>query len=339
MNQSDSRLLARTGCYSARSHLRFLAALGVTAIVIGCNKADPNRVEGTGTLEVVEVDVAPLTPARVVRVWREEGDTVHTGDTLVSLTQSTIRADVSATRARVAWAEAQLRDLEAGARPAAIDAAEAELRAAESETTRPAADRERLTTLLKTGGVSNQEVDAARTAATVAASRRDRAREALRLLREGARPQQVASLRAQLENARASLSAAQQTASDLVLVAPVSGVVMLRNAEPGEVLGAGASAMTIGELAAPYARIYVNQLALPGVKLGADAEGVLDGRPQTTFKGTVVAINNKAEFTPRVALTEDERADLLFGVKVAFRDSAGVLKPGLPITVRIPTKP
>jgi HlyD family secretion protein len=313
-------------------------AVAAAVLAIGCNKTDSSQIQGTGTLEVVEVDVAPLTPARVVRVWREEGDTVHAGDTLVSLTQSTVQADVTAQRARVAVAEAQLRDLEAGARPAEIDAAEAELRAAESETTRTAADLERLTTLFKTGGVSTQEVDAARTAATVAASRRDRAREALRLLRDGARPQQVVSARAQLDNARAALSAAQQTASDLVLVAPVAGVVMLRNAEPGEVLGAGVSAMTIGELAAPYARIYVNQRALPGVKLGSIADGVLDGRPETAFKGIVVAINNKAEFTPRVALTEEERADLLFGVKVAFRDSLGALKPGLPITVRIPVR-
>jgi HlyD family secretion protein len=46
-----------------------------------------------------------------------------------------------------------------------------------------------------------------------------------------------------------------------------------------------------------------------------------------------VAINDKAEFTPRVALTEEERADLLFGVKVELADTTGVLKPGLPATV------
>jgi HlyD family secretion protein len=323
------------------ANCRSLASLGMTLTVIltiGCDTNDSGQVEGTGTLEVIEVDVAPLTPARVVRVWREEGDTVRTGDTLVSLTQSTVQADVSARRARVASSEAQLRDLESGARPAEIESAEAELRAAESETTRTAADLERLTTLLKSGGVSTQEVDASRTAATVAASRRDRAREAVSLLRQGARPQLVAAARAEVENARAALAAAQQTASDLVLIAPVSGVVMLRNAEPGEVLGAGVSAMTIGELTAPYARIYVNQRTLPGVKLGAVAEGLLDGRPDRPFVGTVVAINNKAEFTPRVALTEEERADLLFGVKVAFRDSTGALKPGLPITVRIPAR-
>ena len=138
-----------------------------------------------------------------------------------------------------------------------------------------------------------------------------------------------------MQNARAALDAAQRTASDLVLLAPVSGMVMLRNAEPGEVLGAGFSAMTIGELARPYVRIYVNQRVLPRVRLGAHAEGFLDGLPDHPFNGEVEAINNKAEFTPRVALTEEERADLLFGVKVAFHDSTSMLKPGLPITVRI----
>jgi HlyD family secretion protein len=107
--------------------------------------------------------------------------------------------------------------------------------------------------------------------------------------------------------------------------------------EPGEVIGAGVSALTLGQLTRPFVHIYVNQRALPRVKLGARAEGILDGMPDPPFTGEVVAINSKAEFTPRVALTEEERADLLFGVKVAFRDTTGSLKPGLPITVRILT--
>ena len=97
--------------------------------------------------------------------------------------------------------------------------------------------------------------------------------------------------------------------------------------------------MTIGQLARPYVRIYVNQRVLPSVRLGARADGVLDGLPDHPFTGVVEAINTKAEFTPRVALTEEERADLLFGVKVAFHDSTGALKPGLPITVRITPAP
>jgi HlyD family secretion protein len=93
--------------------------------------------------------------------------------------------------------------------------------------------------------------------------------------------------------------------------------------------------MTIGDVSRPFVRIYVNERALPYIRLHARAEGTLDGLKNHSFPGEVVAINSKAEFTPRVALTEEERADLLFGVKVAFRDTTGTLKPGLPITVRI----
>jgi HlyD family secretion protein len=311
---------------------RFVICIGLLSLAC---RGDRTDVVGTGTLEVVEVDVAPMTPARVLRVWREEGDTVRTGDTLVSLTQSTARADVDARRARLASAEAQLRELVAGALPTEIDRVEAELRAAEAEATRTERDLERISALAQSGSVSRQQLDAARSAATSAAAKRDGAREALRLLRQGTRPERIAAARAEVQSARAALEAAERTASDLVLLAPVSGTVMLRNAEPGEVLGAGVPAMTVGELARPYVRIYVNQRVLSRVRLGARAVGVLDGLPDHRFAGEVIAINNKAEFTPRVALTEDERADLLFGVKVAFRDTTGALKPGLPITVTV----
>src|SRR5438874_1986420 len=116
---------------------------------------------------------------------------------------------------------------------------------------------------------------------------------------------------------------------------PVGCVVPQRNAEPGEVIGTAVPAMTLGDLAHPYVRIFVNAQALAHVRLGASAEGVLDASPSVRHAGKVVAINSRAEFTPRVALTEEERADLLFGVKVAFDDTTGALKPGLPITVRV----
>ncbi len=318
-----------------------LSALGsrLTAVLLfvaGC-RGESGLVQGTGTLEVVEVDVSPLTPARVLKVWRQEGDTVRVGDTLVTLTQSTVAAEVDARRARLASAQAQLRDLEAGARPAEISRAESELRAAESEAARAQQDLSRTLALATSGNVSTQQLDAAKNAATATESRRVSLSEALRLLKEGARPDRVSAARAEVESARAALAAAAQTVSDLVLTSPVAGIVLLRNAEPGEVIGAGMAAMTIGELGQPYVRIYVNQKLLPGVQLGARADGVIDGMPGQPFSGTVIAINTKAEFTPRVALTDEERADLMFGVKIAFRDSTHLLKPGLPITVTIST--
>lgn len=310
-------------------------AATLLVLLVACAGEPHDDVTGTGTVEIVEVDVAPLVPARVLRVFRQEGDSVRPGDTLVSLTQSATLADVEGRRARLAAAEAQLRDLLAGATRPEVDRADAERRAAEAEAVRTQQDLQRLVALQATGGVTGQQVDGARAAAALAAARRDAARDALALVRQGARPERVSAARAEVSNARAALAASEQAANDLVLTASVAGVVLLRTAEPGEVLAAGMPAMTIGEVGRPFVRIYVNQYALPRMRLGAPAAAVLDAYPDRPFTGRVVAISPRAEFTPRVALTEDERADLLFGVKIELADSTGMLKPGLPVTVRV----
>jgi len=309
--------------------------LGASVLVAGCGRGAGGVPPAVGTVEVIEVDVSPLVGARVTRMWVDEGAVVRAGDTLVSLTVSTTRPDVDARRARLASAQAGLRDLEAGARPAELDRAAAELRVAEAEVARTEQDVKRLAPLAASGTVSGQAFDAATSAARSAAARRDAARESQRLLREGARPERIQAARADVANARAALAAAEGTASDLVLTAPVGGVVLGRHAEPGEVLRAGEPALTLGDLAHPWVRIFVDQKALPLVRVGDAATAVLDAYPKTVFPGRVVAVRDKAEFTPRVALTEDERADLLFGVKIELWDTLGMLKPGLPVTVRV----
>jgi len=338
-SRSNAAWLERDAGYIISYIVRTLPSLprAVTllALLAACARESSSDVAGTGTVEIIEVDVAALVPARVLRVFREEGDVVRPGDTLVSLTQSATVADVEGRRARLAAAEAQLRDLLAGATRPEIDRAEAELRATDAEAIRAQQDLQRLVAIEATGGITRQQVDAARAAASLAAARRDAARDALALVRQGARPERVSAARAEVNNARAALAASEQAANDLVLTASVAGVVLLRTAEPGEVLAAGMPAMTIGEVGRPFVRIYVNQHALPRLRVGASAEAVLDAYPDRAFTGRVVAISPRAEFTPRVALTEEERADLLFGVKIELADPTGMLKPGLPVTVRV----
>lgn len=313
---------------------RCSAALVLVAALAACHRDSGDLPPATGTVEVVEVDVAPLVPARVVRVLREEGAMVARGDTLATLVQSTTHADIAARQARVAEAEAQLRDLEAGSRSSEIAQARSQLAAAEAEATRAATDRERLAPLAASADISRQQYDAAIALERTTAARRDAARDALRLIEEGARPERIAAARAEVANARAALAAAQQTASDLVLTAPVPGTVISRNVEPGEVIQAGTPALTLGNVARPYVRVYVDESVLPRLAVGQPVTAVLDAFPGRTFAGRIVALNPKAEFTPRIALTKDERADLMFGVRVDLSDTTGMLKAGLPITVR-----
>jgi HlyD family secretion protein len=298
-----------------------------------CNRGSAEPV-AMGTVEVVEVDVAPMTAARVTKVWVREGDPVKVGDTLVTLTQTTLAPDIEGRRARLAGMQARLRDLQAGARPAQLDRAEAELRIAEAEAARTANDVARFTPLAADGNISAQQFESVKTAAATAAARRDAARESVRLLREGARPNEVRAAQAEVEAARASLDAALQSASDLTLTAASAGMITGRHVEPGEILAPGEPAVTIGSIGTPWARVYIDQRLLPRLAIGDTVVATLDAYPDRRFTGRIVALNDRAEFTPRVALTEDERADLLFGVKVELEDTANMLKAGLPISVR-----
>jgi HlyD family secretion protein len=302
-----------------------------------CGRGSANVIEGTGTVEVREYDVAPQVPARVLRVRADEGDLVHAGDTLVTLTQSTTRADVARGEARLRAAEAALREAVAGPRAAEIERAGAEVRVAEAEAERAARDLERVRPLAAAGSVSRQSLDAAQAAADAARGRRDAAREALRLLRQGTRPERVQAARAEVGSARASLEALRAVAEDLVLTAQVDGTVISRNADPGEVVPAGRSVLTLAEAGEPYVWVYVATRELPRIRPGQRVAARLDGYPDRPIPGIVAAIRPEAEFTPRVALTERERADLMFGVKVALTDTTGLLHPGLPVTVAFDT--
>jgi HlyD family secretion protein len=313
--------------------LRVLMPL-LSVAAAACRRTDAVTT-AVGTLEMVEVDVGPLQPARAVRVFVQEGDVVHAGDTLAVFGTPTLAASTAQAEARASAAEQSSRELANGSRPAEVARAEADLRSAEAEVERTGADLARLEPLAAKGDVSRATLDAARAAARVATGRRDAARDALRLVREGPRTERRAAAAAEARSARAAAEGWKATANDLVLVSPVDGVVSSRNVEPGEVLSAGQSAITVGQPSRPWARIYVSQFTLASLHAGDTLVAHLDG-DTTSYRGRITAIASKAEFTPRVALTEQERADLLFGVKVEFADSAQRLRAGVPITVQLP---
>ena len=261
------------------------------------------------------------------------------GDTLVVLTIPSLAADLDQRRARVRWSRANLEEAVQGARPSEIAQAEAERAALAAEADRTAADVERTTPLAERDMASKQQLDAALAAARSAAALRDAADARLQLLREGTRPERIAALRAELASNEAALAAGEATARDLVLLAPMSGRVISRRAEPGEVLAAGERALLLAETERQFVRIYVGQEAMSRIQVGMRASATLDAFPDRPIEGQVGAIATQAEYTPRVALTERERADLLFAVRVEFRDTTELLKAGLPVTVRLSPSP
>ena len=303
----------------------------VLALLPSCtSKSAP---EAVGTLEVTAVDLAPMVPARVVRVLVEEGAQVRAGDTVAVLTQAGLRDQVGEARARVTSAEAQVQELERGARPEEISKAEQDLAAATALATNAAADAARARTLAANNVIAKQQLDQSEARSAEAEARRSSLEQALKLVRDGARPERRTAARADLARARSALAAMEANVGDLVLISPVNGIVLVRAAEPGEVLPAGVAAVSIGDVSRPWVRVYVGQQLLPLLHTGDTVEARLDAFPDSVFHGRIASFATKAEYTPRVALTERERADLLFGVKIEFADGRGMLKPGVPVTV------
>jgi len=95
--------------------------------------------------------------------------------------------------------------------------------------------------------------------------------------------------------------------------------------------------VTLGDPDSLWVRAYVAAPEIGRVRIGATAEVSVDGFRKRAFPGRVVSIATSAEFTPRAALTEEERANLVFAVRIAMDPSGGTLKAGLPVDVRIAT--
>jgi len=232
-----------------------LAPVLLLVALVACRGAVPDEIVATGTLQVDEVDIGPIVPSRVVRVFVEEGDSVAPGDTLATLTQANLAPDLAIREARLQAAQAQLMELERGARPAELQRAEAQLLTASAEAERTAGDLRRAEELAPAGNISRQQLDNAKAAAAAALGNRDAAAATLRLLREGARSEQIQAARAEVASARGAVAGVQATVEELVLLSSVAGVVAGRHVQPGEVVGAGQAAVTIARAQRPWARI------------------------------------------------------------------------------------
>ena len=119
----------------------------------------------------------------------------------------------------------------------------------------------------------------------------------------------------------------------MTVTAPVDGVVLTRNAEPGSVVNAGADLLTLGRLDELTLTVYVPEDRVGEVDLGESADVTVDSFPGVVFNGTVSYISDQAEFTPRNVETVSGRETTVFAVKLNLKDTSERLKPGMPADV------
>ncbi|MES1226391.1 MAG: efflux RND transporter periplasmic adaptor subunit [Bacteroidota bacterium] len=114
------------------------------------------------------------------------------------------------------------------------------------------------------------------------------------------------------------------------IINPVSGTVITKYAEPGEITAAGKALYKIADLSTITLRAYITGIQLSQVKLNQQVKVLVDdGKDKyKEFPGTITWVSDKAEFTPKTIQTKEERANLVYAVKIKVKND-GYLKIGM----------
>jgi len=115
------------------------------------------------------------------------------------------------------------------------------------------------------------------------------------------------------------------------LTSPVSGTILNKYIQTGELVIPGKTLFKIADLSSVFLRSYISESQLANVKLGQKVEVLIDkGEDNTaTYEGTVTWISSTAEFTPKIIQTKEERVNLVYAIKIKVKND-GTLKIGMP---------
>lgn len=291
----------------------------------------------SGTVEATSADLGFHVPGRVETIDVGEGDRVTRGQLLARLDAGELDARVGAARAQVAAARAVLAELEAGPRREEVSQGRTALRSATRRLDDATRDLDRARRLFEGGAISREMLDAAETAHELAEAGVESARDQLRVLETGARPERIAAQRAAVESAEALARQADAALENALIRAPFDGQVTIRHREPGETVQPGFPVLTVMDPSDRWVRIYVPETRMGSMAIGQAARITSDTFRGKEYPGRVVHIASEAEFTPRNVQTREERVKLVYAVRVAIEGDASLeLKPGMPADVRLP---
>lgn len=182
---------------------------------------------------------------------------------------------------------------------------------------------------------ANSMVSAAEAEYRIAQANVGVAQAQLDAMRAGATEEEVDAAESQVKQAEAAVATLDVKLEKMTLRTPRRGVVLERMVNVGEIAAPNFSLFTIADLDQVTLTVYVPENKIGLVKVGQGVEVKVDSFPERTFRGQVVHIASKAEFTPKNVQTKEERVSLVFGVKIEIPNPDHALKPGMPADAQI----
>ncbi len=249
-------------------------------------------VAGNGRIEAKLVDVSSKEALRVKEVLVDEGALVRPDQVLVRLDTATLESMLGEANASIAAAEEKL-----AFSKASVEKQKREIALATVEA-------QRARNLVKQRAGSQQDLDVRQTRVQTTKAALAEATAALQTSKQ------------QIEVARANAATIQTRIADATLRSPVTGRVLYRLAEVGEVLAPGGKALTLVNLEDLYMEIFLPSETAARVKVGAEGRITVDFDETRAVIGHVSFVSPEAQFTPKQVETRSEREKLMFRVKI-----------------------
>jgi HlyD family secretion protein len=265
------------------------------------------RSDAYGNFEAIEVIVSSQANGQLLSLNIEEGMGVALGDTIGLIDTIDLSLKKQQLLSQEVVLVARLRNFDS------------QKSVQEQQRKNVLVDKERVANLLKDGAATQKQMD------DISGS--------LDLLE-----QQILATEVQKEAARAEMATldaqvrqVQETISKCYIISPLSGTVLVKFAETGEITAMGKPICKMANLAELELKVYISGDQLPYLKLGQAVEVLTDKNQKefATWQGTVSWISSKAEFTPKTIQTRKERVNLVYAAKVRVSND-GTLKIGMP---------
>ena len=324
-----------------------LAAGGLLA---ACEQAP--MPDAYGNVEATEVVVSPEMAGRLTRLTVEEGQVLAAGMDVgevdagpLELQRGQLEAQRDANRSRVEEVARQ------------SDVLSAQRAAAEGQRQALLAQRAVLESQLEIARRAHERTQRLFAAQAATAQQLDQAERDRRVLEDQIRAQdqqieaqgrmvaaqdaQLAASQAQRRTAQTQVTSADAQVAQVddrirrsVVRNPSAGTVLVTYARAGEMVQPGQPLYRIADLEIVDVRAYITEPQLASIRLGQQASVTVDaGEARQTLPGTVSWVSARAEFTPTPIQTRDERADLVYAIKIRVSNPNGVLKIGAPVDV------
>ncbi len=303
----------------------------------GCKDktTDPGDLEVSGLIEAVEIEIRPQVSGEVVDILVKEGQLVEKGQVLCLIDDKKIKIQIDQLHAGLEGLNAKLKLLRKGTKKEIIAVAKNQLDAAQEELEMAQKNQERMSHLLQEGAVSEVQKEEADLKLKAVSEKKEIAEENYQLALRGREKEEMEIVEAEIKNLSAQEELLLVQLEETQITSPVSGMIEIRHIELGELASPQFPLFSLINLDLTYVKAYVPEKYLGNIKLGSSVDVTCDSFPEKTFQGKVDFISDQAEFAPKNIQTKEERLKLVFMIKSYITNQDQVLKPGMPVDVRI----